>query len=123
MDDCDSPYIGLIVLLLFLILHAVLYGFISAITNLNESNLEKQKKEGDKKASLLLLLGNRPTGSIHNLQFFVTGMHLTAGTYVISGFAPIPRFFILIAYWLLILAFGMYAPVKIADKKSEKWGS
>ena len=45
MDDCDSPYIGLIVLLLFLILHIVLYGFMSAISNLNESSLEKQAKE------------------------------------------------------------------------------
>lgn len=122
MDDCDSPYIGLIVLLLFLILHIVLYGFMSAISNLNESSLEKQAKEGDKKASLLLLLGKKPTGSVHNLQFFVTGMHLAAGAYVISRFPPVPRILALSIYWLLILAFGMYAPMKIADKKSEKWG-
>ena len=122
MDDCDSPYIGLIVLLLFLILHIVLYGFMSAISNLNESSLEKQAKEGDKKASLLLLLGKKPTGSVHNLQFFVTGMHLAAGAYVISRFPPVARILALSIYWLLILAFGMYAPMKIADKKSEKWG-
>ena len=122
MDDCDSPYIGLIVLLLFFILHIVLYGFMSAMSNLNENSLEKQAKEGDKRASLLLLLGAKPTGSVHNLQFFVTGMHLIAGTYVISKFPPMLRIFILIVYWLLILAFGMYAPVKIAEKRAEKWG-
>ena len=36
MDDGGSPHIGLIVLLLFLILHIVLYGCLSAMSNMNE---------------------------------------------------------------------------------------
>lgn len=122
MDDSESPYIGLILLLLFLILHIIFYGFMTAISNLNGNSLEKQAKEGDQRASLLLRLWNKPAGSVHNLQFFVTGLHLIAGTYIISGFSPILKISILLVYWALILAFGMYAPVKIADKKAESWG-
>ena len=122
MDDGGSPHIGLIVLLLFLILHIVLYGCLSAMSNMNEGRLEKQAKEGDKRASLLLLLWKKPTGSVHTLQFIVTGLHLFAGVYVISEFPPLPRLCIGIVYWMLLLAFGMYAPMKIAEKKTERWG-
>lgn len=122
MDDGGSPHIGLIVLLLFLILHIVLYGCLSAMSNMNEGRLEKQAKEGDKRASLLLLLWQKPTGSVHTLQFIVTGLHLFAGVYVISEFPPLPRLCIGIVYWMLLLAFGMYAPMKIAEKKTERWG-
>lgn len=123
MDDGGSPHIGLIVLLLFLILHIVLYGCLSAMSNMNEGRLEKQAKEGDKRASLLLLLWKKPTGSVHTLQFIVTGLHLFAGVYVISEFPPLPRLCIGIVYWMLLLAFGMYAPMKIAEKKTERWGT
>lgn len=122
MDDGGSPHIGLIVLLLFLILHIVLYGCLSAMSNMNEGRLEKQAKEGDKRASLLLLLWKKPTGSVHTLQFIVTGLHLFAGVYVISEFPPLPRLCIGIVYWMLLLAFGMYAPMKIAEKKTERCG-
>lgn len=123
MDDGGSPHIGLIVLLLFLILHIVLYGCLSAMSNMNVGRLEKQAKEGDKRASLLLLLWQKPTGSVHTLQFIVTGLHLFAGVYVISEFPPLPRLCIGIVYWMLLLAFGMYAPMKIAEKKTERWGT
>ena len=92
------------------------------MSNMNEGRLEKQAKEGDKRASLLLLLWKKPTGSVHTLQFIVTGLHLFAGVYVISEFPPLPRLCIGIVYWMLLLAFGMYAPMKIAEKNTERWG-
>lgn len=121
MDDGGSPYIGLIVLLLLVVLHAVSYGFLAALDNLNESSLEKLAKEENKKAILLLWLLDKQVSSIHTIQFLVTGMNLLAGTYVISRFSSIHRIEMLLIYWICILVVGIYAPSKIAAKKADNW--
>ena len=54
MEDGGSPYIGLIVLLPFLLAQAALHGFWAALGNQNESSLEKLSEEGNEKAGLLL---------------------------------------------------------------------
>ncbi|MCI8491050.1 MAG: HlyC/CorC family transporter [Lachnospiraceae bacterium] len=122
MDDGAGPQIGLIILLLLVVLHVVLYGFLAALSGLNGSNLEKQAKEGDKNASLLRRLWKKPAGSVHNLQFFVTGFHLFAGAYVIAGYKEPVKLILLLVYWAVLLMIGVYAPAKIGGAKAEAWG-
>lgn len=122
MDDGSGPHIGVILLLLFAALHAVFYGFLAALSALNAGSLEKRAKEGDKKASLLLRFLKKPAGSVHNLQFFAVGMNLFAGAFVIAAYRGTTKILLLVVYWLAVLAAGMYAPAKIAGRKSESWG-
>lgn len=122
MDDSESPYIGLIILLLFLMLQAVLYGFMAALENQSEGSLEKYAQEGGKKASLLLKLLHQPFSSIHTMQFFLTGLQLAAAFYMTIAFQRTMRLVFFILYGILFLVFGVYAPSKIAAKKAEKWG-
>ena len=53
MDDGYSLYC-VIIFFLFILLDAVFYGFGSAIQNINISNLEKDKEDGNKKAVMLI---------------------------------------------------------------------
>ena len=122
MEDGAGPRIGLIILLLLVVLQMIFYGFLAALSGQNGSNLEKLEKEGDKRASLLRRLMKKPAGSVHNLQFFVTGMNLFAGAYVISVYEEPVRIAMLIGYWVCVLVIGNIVPSKIAGTKSEAWG-
>lgn len=122
MDDGGSPYIGPIVLLLLVGLHAVFYGFLAALDNQNENSLEKLAKEENKKAKLLLGLLDMPDSSIHTIQFFATGLTLFSGACVIAEFTGVRKIEVFLVYWIALLAAGIYAPSKIAAKKAEKWG-
>lgn len=122
MEDGGSPYIGLIVLVLLVVLHSVFYGFMEALDNLNESSLEKLAKEENKRAILLLKLLDEPVSSIHTIQFLVTGLNLLTGTFVISKFQGMPRIEIFVVYWIVLFVIGIYAPSKVAAKKAEGWG-
>ena len=51
MEDGAAQETGLIVLLVFLILHVLCYGFDSALQNSNAGSLEKPEMEGDNRAS------------------------------------------------------------------------
>ena len=122
MEDGAGPRIGLIILLLLVVLQMIFYGFLAALSGQNGSNLEKLEKEGDKRASLLRRLMKKPAGSIHNLQFFVTGINLFAGAYVISVYEEPVRIAMLMGYWVCVLVIGIIVPSKIAGTKSEAWG-
>ena len=123
MEDGGSPYyIGFGVLLLLVVLHAIFYGFLAALENQNENSLEKLAKEENQKALLLLRLSDEPAGSIHMIQFFITGLTFFAGAYIISAFHSVNRIIIFVCYWLIVVMAGIYAPTKIAAKKAESWG-
>ena len=49
MDDGSSPLWTGIVLILFVIINGILYGFGSAIQKVSESEIEKKAQEGDEK--------------------------------------------------------------------------
>ena len=122
MEDGGSPYIGLAVLVLLIVLHTVFYGFMKALENQNESSLEKLAKSENKKAALLLKLLDTPVSSIHTIQFLVTGFNLFAGTYIISAFSGLQRIEMVLLYWVLIVIIGIFTPTKVAAKKSESFG-
>ena len=49
MDDGSSPLWTGIVLILFVIINGILYGFGYAIQKVSESEIEKKAQEGDEK--------------------------------------------------------------------------
>ena len=81
MED-GSPIWGLIIFIIFLIVHAILYGFESAIQNLNESDLEKKAEDGDKKSKKLLHIINEPEYFINTLLTIITLLDILVGSYV-----------------------------------------
>lgn len=52
MDDGSSPLWTGIVLILFVIINGILYGFGSAIQKVSESEIEKKAQEGDEKITV-----------------------------------------------------------------------
>ncbi len=141
MED-GSPIWGLIIFIIFLIVHAILYGFESAIQNLNESDLEKKVEDGDKKSKKLLHIINEPEYFINTLLTIITLLDMLAGAYVYWLISrELGRIFsndntniwqyygkfllvrILPAVILLVIGivFGVLVPKKIAHKYSNGW--
>lgn len=67
MDDGYSP-VSIVVLIGFILLEAVFYGFGSAIQNVNEGKLEGEAEAGNRKALRLLEIVNRPGRFVHTIQ-------------------------------------------------------
>lgn len=67
MDDGYSP-VSILVLIGFILLEAVFYGFGSAIQNVNEGKLEDEAEDGNRKALRLLEIVNRPGRFVHTIQ-------------------------------------------------------
>ena len=67
MDDGYSP-VSILVLIGFILLEAVFYGFGSAIQNVNEGKLEEEVRQGNRKAARLLEIVNRPGRFVHTIQ-------------------------------------------------------
>lgn len=122
MEDGGSPYIGLFLVVVLVIFHGIFYGFIAAIENLNESQIEKLAKENNKKAKRLLLLVDKPVGSIHTLQFLITGISIFAGTFLAASWGQLKGIGYVVIFWIVLGVFGTLAPRKIAARKAEQWG-
>lgn len=67
MDDGYSP-VSILILIGFILLEAVFYGFGSAIQNINEGKLEDEAETGNHKALRLLEIVNRPGRFVHTIQ-------------------------------------------------------
>lgn len=67
MDD-GYPPVSMLVLIGFIVLEAVFYGFGSAIQNVNEGKLEAEAAGGNRKAAHLLEIVNRPGRFVHTIQ-------------------------------------------------------
>ena len=65
MDDGSSPLWTGIVLILFVIINGILYGFGSAIQKVSESEIEKKAQEGDEKSQWLLSVIDSPARVIN----------------------------------------------------------
>ena len=50
MDDGGSPVIGLIVFLVLVVINGALYGFMTALEEVTESQVQKRAQEGSKHA-------------------------------------------------------------------------
>ena len=138
MDDGGSPLIGLIVFLILLLLDAVFYGFMVAVDNLNDSQVDKKVEEGNKKAVWLQRIMDDPFPVHHILQILMTFVSLIMGVYQGRVFGRLlvenllgpehPAVLTFLCYVLavvvsvfLLVSLGIIAPQKLAVRKAEKW--
>lgn len=139
MDD-GNPLLRLLLLIGFIILDAVFYGFGAAIQNMNTNDLEKEMENGNGRAGKLLHIGNKPgrfvntihltsnligmiTGALvlgHMSQFFVfnlTGMELLPKVLITIGTRILAALLLII----LMISFGIVIPKRCATRNPEGW--
>ena len=137
MDDGASPAIGIVVFLVLTIVNGLLYGFLTALEETGESQIQKRAEEGNKHASWLLTVKDDPYRVRHAIQIMTAFVSSIFGIYLIRllGNALVISFLekgsavslrilcYAIAAVLGIFLFavlGLIAPQKIAARKSEK---
>ena len=140
MDDGYWP-LSILILAGFILIDAVLYGFGSAIQNMNVNSLEKEAEEGNERARRLLGLINKPAEFINTVQVTTNLIGIVAGAFVLRrlgqlfqllvrdvqngneklvyGICLVLAGIILMAF---IISFGIIIPKKCAARKPEKWG-
>lgn len=141
MED-GSPLWGLVIYVIFIILHGILYGFGAAIQNLNEKNVEKKAEEGDKRSSRLLHIMDQPNRFVNTLLIVITLINMMIGAYEYgilrrwlirlfdvregnlwlrmlfqAAIIIIPALVLLI----ILMVFGTVVPKKLAHRYSERW--
>ena len=142
MDDGCSPLWGCMIFMLFVMLNAIFHAFGSALSNVRESEVEKQAEEGNKKAKELLELLDHPgrfqdsAHAVSTLLGIITG-YIGIGVvvkYVMnlllewSGQIGIPLYVlravlvvaVLIGTIVILLAFGYLVPKKLGKHHPEK---
>lgn len=140
MDD-GNPLLYAAILILFILIDAVFYGFGAAIQNLNANDLERQMEEGDQKARKLLHIVNRPTRFVNAIQVSTNGIGILTGAVIFyrmgNEFTELLNRTELLAYPFLSLAgliiagilsvvllvsFGIVIPKRCAAHNPERWG-
>lgn len=148
MDD-GGPTASILLFLLLLILDTVIYGFGSAIQNLNLKEEERRAlEEHNKKSSRLCRLIHGAESYVNMVQVIITFVNLIAGSYffrrlllairsfagdVVKRWMEEPTYFgyglvtavsfLLAVLFILyiLLVFGVLVPKKLASRKPEKW--
>lgn len=139
MDDGYSP-INMAILLAFVALSAVLYGFGAAIQHVNEAKLEEEKEKGDAKAEKLLWAAGHPQRFIATVLLITIIMGMAAGLMIWKGLAvwlgtflkvrfsiegawilPVCMIASVIVLLLVFIPFGIVIPKELAVKNPEKW--
>lgn len=139
MDDGYSP-INMAILLAFVALSAVLYGFGAAIQHVNEAKLEEEKEKGDAKAEKLLWATGHPQRFIATVLLITSIMGMAAGLMIWKGLAvwlgtflkvrfsvegawilPVCMIASVIVLLLVFIPFGIVIPKELAVKNPEKW--
>ena len=122
MDDGYSLYC-VIIFFLFILLDAVFYGFGSAIQNINISNLEKDKEDGNKKAVMLLKIAEQPAKFINAVQILTNLTSMVMGAWILRyfrlGLNMVAAGIVLL---VILISFGIIIPKRLAAKNPEKWG-
>lgn len=84
MDDGYS-LVSILVLIGFILLEAVFYGFGSAIQNVNEGKLEAEARSGSRKALRFLEIVNRPGRFVHTIQITTHLIGMITGAVILPG--------------------------------------
>lgn len=139
MDDGYWP-LSFAALAAFIVADAALYGFGSAIQNLNAGALEKEAEEGSERAGRLLRLMEQPAEFINTVSVMTNLIGIASGAYVLERFGRLFRALAggavssherlvysvsLAAAGILVLAalisFGILIPKKCAARSPERW--
>ncbi|MEY8518491.1 hemolysin family protein [Lachnospiraceae bacterium 29-84] len=138
MDDGASPVIGLMVFVVLVAVNGMMYGFLTALEEVAQSQIEKRAQEGRKHAGWLLKVIDAPYKARHAIQIVLTFVSGVFGIYQIRmlGNLLFHSFFLkeagpyllLLCYVLaafvgifLFAAVGVIAPQKIAARRPEQW--
>lgn len=140
MDDGYWP-LRILVLIGFILVDALLYGFGAALQNMNINNLEKASEEGSDRARRLLALIDSPAEFINTVQAMTNLIGIVTGAFVLKQFSglfyclagTLPEgreklmfavCFILAALVLaaMLIGFGIIVPKKLGAKHPESWG-
>lgn len=134
MDDGCSPTTGVLIFVGLILLDFVIFGFIAAMQNLNESSIEKLAKNQNKQAELLLKYMDKTDRYTHICQLLVLMAHMLLGflqvpywrtffmpkvSHVLLSIAIYVAIFLVLI--LLVLIFGIYTPEKVASRRPETW--
>ena len=63
----ESPIGGLIIFVVFLLIHGILYGFGAAVQSVNDSSVEKKAEEGDRRSQKLLQIMEQTARFVNTL--------------------------------------------------------
>ena len=138
MDDGGSPVIGLIIFLVLLIWNGMLYGFLTALEEITESQIEKRQEQGNKHAVWLLNVVDSPYKTRHTIQIIATFISVFFGIYQVRLFGGIlvktllqegaEMYLHILCYGgtaiigiFIFTAIGILAPQKIAARRPEQW--
>lgn len=138
MDDGGSTVIGLIIFLGLLIFDGILYGFLTALEEITESQIEKRKEEGNRYGEWLLKVLDSPYKTRHALQIMITLVSTVFGIYQVRLFGGMLianlleqdagiylRFLCYVGAAIIgifiFTALGVLAPQKIAARRPESW--
>ncbi len=136
MDDGGSPVIGLIVFLVLVVINGALYGFMTALEEVTESQVQKRAQEGNKHAPWLLEVMDGPYRTRHAIQVMVTFVSGIFGVYQIhllgnllansfpghgAGIRAACFVAAMVAGVFFFAVVGIIAPQKIAARRPDKW--
>lgn len=138
MDDGGSPAIGFVVFLVLTVINGLLYGFLTALEETGESQIQKKADDGNKFAPWLLEIKDNPYKVRHAIQIMTSFTSGIFGIYLIRlmGNALIQNFlkegdavylrlicyvFAALLGMFLFAVPGILAPQKIAARKAESW--
>lgn len=141
MND-GHPAIGIGILLIFILVNAILYGFAAAIQAVDETLIEMKAKEGDKKSKKILNWIDNPVKLINSIHISTMIMNMLVGVFVIQmiggsieywlfriGIGPEydsyhfswVTFCVTIIIIILLPAFGVFIPKKTSTKNPESF--
>lgn len=124
----DYALWSIILLAIFIVIDGLFYGFGAAIQLVNETELEKKKTEGDKKAAQLFRIINQPLRFVNFLNAAVALCTLLGGIVIFFMFGGtwywIPAVLVML---LLQQIFGVCIPKQLVSRNPEKcafrlWG-
>ncbi len=138
MDDGGSTVIGLIIFFVLLILDGIFYGFLTALEEITESQIEKRKEEGNRHAAWLLKVLDSPYKIRHTIQIMANFVSVIFGIYQVRLFGGLliknlleesaQMYLHVLCYAgaaiigiFIFTAVGVIAPQKIAARRPEQW--
>lgn len=135
----DSPLYSLILFIVFIVINALLYAFGEAVRMLNESDVERNAEDGDKKSIKIKRIIDKPDKFISTVHmvtcvtvalvgFFQLGEYSAKcqnffinhiGAYVTDGFILVLSYLLVALYLLfLIISLGILVPKRLGAKYS-----
>ena len=125
MDGDSSPYIGLIIFFVLLIVNAVMYAFSSAIQSISIKAIEEHEEEEEydkKKLNKLIQIIDAPDKFVLTIHVITLSMSMFAGVYIVFNLSKNLLWLCagaFVSLWFII-TFGVLVPKRLGNKYKEK---